>query len=45
MLMLPRILLPNPPPVYSQIRTTFEGSMPTASATLGAVRPVLWVEG
>ena len=40
----PPPLLPNPPPVYSQISTTSFGSMPTHLATASTVRTTLWVE-
>jgi hypothetical protein len=40
----PAPLLPNPPPVYSQISTTFDGSMPTQRATGSTVRITLCVE-
>ena len=37
-------LLPNPPPVYSLMMTTFSRSMPTQRATAPTVRIVLCVE-
>ena len=41
----PPPLLPKPPPVYSQISTTWDGSMPTQRAMpVDASRPTLCVE-
>ncbi len=40
----PAPLLPNPPPVYSEIRTICDGSMPTQLAIGSTVRVTLWVE-
>jgi hypothetical protein len=40
----PPPLLPNPPPVYSQIRTTCSGGMPTQRAMPSTVRCTLCVE-
>ena len=40
----PPPLLPNPPPVYSQISTTSSGLIPTHRATASTVRTTLWVE-
>jgi hypothetical protein len=37
-------LLPNPPPVYSLMMTSFARSMPTQRATAAIVRMVLCVE-
>ena len=38
------ILLPNPPPQYSPMRTRSVGSMPIQRAMPPSVRAVLWVE-
>ncbi len=40
----PPPLLPNPPPVYSHIRMTSFGAIPTQRATASTVRTTLWVE-
>ena len=40
----PAPLLPNPPPVYSQIRTTSDGGMPTQRAMPATVNATLCVE-
>ena len=40
----PAILLPNPPPQYSPMRTRSLGSMPTWRATVPSLRAVLCVE-
>ncbi len=40
----PAILLPNPPPQYSPMKTTRSGSTPAMRATLPRVRSVLWVD-
>ena len=40
----PPPLAPNPPPVYSQTKTTSFGSTPAQLAADGCVRIVLWVD-
>jgi hypothetical protein len=42
--MAPAPLLPNPPPAYSLISTTFEASMLSHDASGSTVRATLWVE-
>ncbi len=40
----PAPLLPKPPPVYSEMSTSFDGSMPIQRATPSTVRTRLCVE-
>src|SRR5260221_12989744 len=40
----PAPLLPNPPPQYSLIKTTFDASMPSQPASGSTVRATLWVD-
>ena len=42
--MNPKILLPKPPPQYSETSTRSSGAMPMPRAAKPCVRSVLWVD-